>query len=65
MKRTHASIMMRKGNFDSLDPSVPGAGLNHPAKMTIGIWAEYEENPKRIFAEARRAYLCLARQAGT
>ena len=65
MKRTHASIIMRKGNFDSLDPSVPGTGLYNAAKRTIGIWAEYEEDPKRIFAEARGAYLCLARQART
>ena len=27
MKRTHASIMMRKGNFDSLDPSVQGSRI--------------------------------------
>jgi hypothetical protein len=62
MNRTKASIWMRKGNFDSLDPSIPGAGLNHPAKLTKGIWAEYEEAPKRLFAEARRAYLCIASQ---
>ena len=60
MNRTEASIWMRKGNFDSLDPSIPGAGLNHPAKLTKGIWAEYEEAPKRLFAEARRDYLCIA-----
>ena len=60
MNRTEASIWMRRGNFDSLDPSIPGAGLNHPAKLTKGIWAEYEEAPKRLFAEARRAYLCIA-----
>lgn len=56
MKRTEASIWMRKCNFDSLDPSVPGTGLNHPAKLTVGIWAEYERDPVRVLAEARRAY---------
>ena len=65
MNRTEASIWMRKGNFDSLDPSVPGAGLNHPAKLTVVIWAEYERNPKRVCAEARSAYMNLKYQAGT
>ena len=46
-------------NFDSLDPHA-GTGLNHPAKLTKDIWAEYEEAPKRLFAEAHRAYLCVA-----
>ena len=59
MNRTEASIWMRKGNFDSLDPHA-GIGLNHPAKLTKDIWAEYEEAPKRLFAEAHRAYLCIA-----
>jgi hypothetical protein len=65
MNRTEASIWMRKGNFDSLDPSVPGAGLNHPAKLTVDIWAEYERKPERVSAEARRAYLNLKQQSGT
>ena len=65
MKRTEASIMMRKGNFDSLDPSVPGAGLNHPAKLTVDIWAEYERESERVYAEAHRAYLNLKLQFGT
>ena len=65
MKRTEASVRMRKGNFDSLDPSVPGAGLNHPAKLTVAIWAEYAREPKRVSAEARRAFLNLKRQSGT
>ena len=65
MSRTEASIWMRKGNFDSLDPSVRGAGLNHPAKLTVVIWAEYERDQERVFAEARRAYLNLGRQVGT
>ena len=59
MNRTEASIWMRKGNFDSLDPSVQGRGLDHPAKLTVDIWAEYERNPERVLSEARRAYLNL------
>ena len=60
MRRTEASIWMRKGNFDSLDPSMAGSGLNHPAKLTVSIWAEYERSPELVLAEARRAYLRLA-----
>ena len=60
MNRTKASIWMRKGNFDSLDPSIPRAGLNHSAKLTKDIWVEYEESPKRLFAEACRSYSCIA-----
>ena len=59
MNRTEASIWMRKCNFDSLDPSVPGTGLNHPAKQTVDIWAEHERDPVRVRAEARSAYLNL------
>ena len=57
MNRTNGSILMRIGNFDSLDPSVLGKGFNHTAKLTEEIWAEYERDPERVFAEARRAYL--------
>ena len=57
--RKESSIWMRKGNFDSLDPSILGVGLNHPAKLTIAIWDEYEKDPERVLAEARRAYLNL------
>ena len=56
MNRTVASIWMRKGNFDSLDPSVPGVGLRSAARLTVDIWSEYERSPERVFAEARRAY---------
>ena len=56
MNRTNASILMRIRNFDSLDRHMPGKGLNHPAKLTKEIWAEYERNPERILDEARRAY---------
>ena len=59
MNRTEASIWIRKGNFDSLDPLVPGVGLDHPAKLTVDIWDEYERSPERVMAEARRAYLNL------
>ena len=57
MNRKVASIWMRKGNFDSLDPSVPGVGLRNAAKLTVDIWAEYAWNPERVLSEARRAYL--------
>ena len=59
MDRTVASIWMRKGNFDSLDPSVLGVGLRNAAQLTVDIWAEYERNPERVLSEARRAYLPL------
>ncbi len=59
MDRPVASIWMRKGNFDSLDPSVLGVGLRSAAKLTVDIWAEYERNPERVLSEARRAYLAL------
>ncbi len=65
MNRTEASIWMRKGNFDSLDPSVPGVGLSQSAKLTRDIWAEYEKDPERVLAEARGAYLKLKRHSGT
>ena len=64
MKRTEAAIWMRKGNFDSLDPLVPGAGLGNTAQLTVDIWAEYERNPDGIWAEAGRAYLNFKRQSG-
>ena len=38
MGRPVASIWMWKGNFDSLDPSVPGVGLRSAAKLTVDIW---------------------------
>ena len=64
MERTEASIWMRKGNFDSLDHSVPG-GLSNCANLTRDIWAEYERNPDGIRAEARKAYLDLRRKSGS
>ena len=59
MNRTDASIWMRRVNFDSLDPSVQGVGLNHPAKLTRRIWLEYQQELEQILAEARQAFLNL------
>lgn len=56
MGRTEASIWMRKGNFDSLDDSVPVKGLGNAAPLTRNVWEEYESNTERILAEARNAY---------
>ena len=57
MNRTEASVLMRIGNFDFLDSSVSSTGLSHAAQLTRDIWAEYERDPQRVGAEARRAYL--------
>lgn len=57
MNRTKASIWMRKGNFDSLDPAVPGVGLPNAAQLTRDIWTEYRQDPERIIAESRQAHL--------
>ena len=54
--RTERSIWMRKCNFDSLDPSVPGVGLPNAAQLTRRIWDEYQQDPQRILRESRRAY---------
>ena len=59
MERTEASIWMRKGNFDSLDPSVPGVGLRSAAQLTKRVWAEYHQDQRRVLSEARGAYLSL------
>ena len=59
MNRTEASIWMRRGNFVSLDPSVPDVGLSHPAQLTRCVWAEYEHDPERILTEGRDAFLSL------
>ncbi len=62
MNRTKASIMMRKGNFDSLDHSIPRTGLSHPAKLTADVWAEYDRrDPAETFVKALRAYSNLTR----
>ena len=56
MERSEASIWMLKVNFDSLDPSVPEAGLERVAELTRIVWSEYQHDPKRILSEARAAY---------
>ena len=56
MGRTRASVWMRKGNFDSLDPSVPGEGLKNAAKLTQQVWAEYQRDPQRVLRQAREAF---------
>ena len=58
-ERSEASIWMRKGNFDALDPSVPEAGLGRVAELTQKVWAEYQHDPQRILSEARAAYRSL------
>lgn len=56
--RSKNSIRALKCNFDYLDHSVAG-GWSNSAKLTKEIWAEYEQDPERVLAEARRAYLKL------
>ena len=56
MERTEASIWMRRGNFESLDPSTPGVGLRSAAKLTQDVWAEYQRNPERVLRQARAAF---------
>ena len=48
---------MRKANFDSLDPAVPGSALSNAAQLTRAVWNDYERNPVGIMTEAHRAYL--------
>ena len=55
MNRTEASIAMRKGNFDSLDPAA-GRGLSNAASQTKSIWQEYQDNPQLVRREARKAF---------
>ena len=56
MGRSLYSLTMRKRNFDWLDPLV-GTGLSNAARLTHMIWDEYDADPDRLMAEARRAYL--------
>ena len=56
MVRTEASVVMRMGNFDSLDSSAATAGLAHAANLTREVWDEYVYDPERVFAEAQEAY---------
>ena len=55
MGRTNAPISMRIANYRSQDPACPGRGLEGGGPY-IRIWREYEANPDRLLAEARRAY---------
>ncbi len=55
MGRTKAAVIMRKGNFDCLDP-LATRGLCNFAQLTKEIWDEYVGNPEQVFAEAREAY---------
>ena len=56
MGRSVNSVTMRKRNFDSLDPAIPGAGLKNFAQLTREIWDEYVAEPERVIAVAKRAY---------
>ena len=56
MGRTEDSIMMRMGNFDSLEPSAPSGGLGNAANLTKEIWNEYVRSTEQVFVEARGAY---------
>ena len=56
MGRSVNSLTMRKRNFDSLDPAVPGTGLKNFAQLTRQVWNEYVAEPERVIAEAKRAY---------
>ena len=59
MGRSTSSLLMRKANFDSLDPSVPSSGLGNAAALTREVWNEYQKRPVQIAAEAHSAYLRL------
>ena len=54
--RNRDAIWMRKGNFDSLDPSVPGRGLTRTAQQTRDVWAAYQRQPEATLRAARAAY---------
>ena len=55
LDRGEESIWMRKGNLDSMAPSVHVAGLGKARKLTVDIWAGYESEPDRIPSKARSA----------
>ena len=56
MNRSTDSLIMRKANFDALDPAVSSSGLSNAAALTKGIWAEYQRDRVGIADEARQAY---------
>ena len=59
-----SSLLMRKANFDSLDPSVPSSGVSNAAALIREVWNEYQKRPVQIVAEAHRAYLKLLSTCG-
>ena len=59
MNRTVASVWMRRGNFDSLDTSVRGLGLSSVSQLTRSIWADYQQDPAGVLAEAREVFFSL------
>ena len=59
MGRSTSSLLMRKANFDSLDPSVPSSGLSNAAKLTREVWDEYQKRPVQIATEAHCVCLKL------
>ena len=62
MGRSTASLLMRKANFDSLDPASSSSGLGNAAILTKDIWNEYQKNPVEVTVEARLAYLNILGQ---
>ncbi len=64
MGRSTSSLLMRKANFDSLDPSVPSSGVSNAAALIREVWNEYQKRPVQIVAEAHRAYLKLLSTCG-
>ena len=63
MGRTQAAVVKRKANFDSLDPSVHIIGLIRAAQQTKDVWAEYQRNRDKVFAEASESYQKLLNSA--
>ena len=61
MNRSEASIVMRIGNFDSLDPAA-GRGLHKAANLTKTIWQEYQDHPQLVRREAREAFQAVRRR---
>ena len=57
--RSVASVTMRIGNFNYLDPSIRGKGLTSTTTLTEQFWAEYVNDPKRILSEGRKAFFEL------
>lgn len=62
--RNRDAIWMRKCNFDSLDPSVPGRGLTRTAQQTRDVWAAFQHQPETTLRAARAAYRRLKGVSG-